>query len=169
MRSPARWSVSATVLRGLVLVLPVAALLVALPAVPHTAVLVLVVAGALRWATAPEDPVGVAVLALVGGWWAVQGTTDARVLVVAVLLVGAHVAATLASYGPGAMRVDGATTLLWVRRGALMLLAVPVAWLAVRHLADLQAPTGTWPVALLLVAAAALVASRATVGEPDEE
>lgn len=164
-----RWSPSAAVLRALVLALPVAALLVGLPRVPHTAVLVLVVVGALRWAVLPEDSVGVVVLALVGGWWAVHGVTDARVLVVAVLLVAAHVAATLASYGPPAMAVDGPTVRVWVRRGTLVLLAAPVAWLAVRHLDDVQAPAGTWPVAFLLVAAGALLASRATVSEPDGE
>jgi hypothetical protein len=156
------WPRTTWVLRVLVLLLPVAALLVALPQWPDTTVVVLVVLGSARWAWLPDDLVGALVLVLVGGWWAVHGTTDARLLAVGVLLLAAHVAATLASYGPGTLDPGRVLVRLWVRRGLLALVPLVVAFGAVRLLDAGLAPPGLWTVALAATVVLLLAASRAT-------
>jgi hypothetical protein len=88
------------VLRALLLVLPCAALALALPEVPHGLVVAGVALSAAAWAWLPDHAVGVVPLALVAGWWAVHDVVDWRLLVVGVLLTAAHVAAVLVSYGP---------------------------------------------------------------------
>ena len=150
---------SVIVLRTLVVVLPCAALALALPAVPHWFLLVAVPVGALAWARTPDHAVGIVPLVLVGGWWAARGIVDWRVLVVAVLLLGAHVAATLLSYGPATLVVDPRLARLWLGRALLVLAPVPVASLAVREIDPALAPDGLWlatgavTVALLLATA----------------
>jgi hypothetical protein len=156
------WSRTTWVLRLLVLLLPSAALMVALPQWPHTTVVVLVVLGSLRWAWAPDDLVGTIVLVLVGGWWAANGATDARLLAVGVLLLAAHVAATLASYGPGTLDPGRALVRLWVRRGLLALVPLPVAFAAVQLYDEGLAPPGLWTVGLAATTVLLLVAARAT-------
>ncbi len=131
-------------LRAALLVLPCAALALALPEVPHWAVVGGVLVSSVLWARTPDHAVGVVALLLVGGWWAAHGVVDWRVLVVAVLLLAAHVAATLASYGPPTLAVDRRLARLWVGRGALALVPVPLAWLAVRELDPALAPAGLW-------------------------
>jgi hypothetical protein len=150
---------SALVLRALVLALPCVALALALPEVPHWAVLLGVPVSAAAWARTPDHAVGVVPLVLVGGWWAAHDVLDWRVPVVAVLLVGTHLAATLAAYGPMTLPLDPRLARLWLARGLLALVPVPVAWLAVRGLDPAWAPPGTWlatggaVVAMLLVTA----------------
>lgn len=156
------WPRGTWVLRSLLLVLPVAALLVALPQWPHAWVVVLVVLGSLRWAWLPDDLVGVVVLLLVGGWWAVDGATDWRLGLVGVLLLAAHVAATLASYGPGTLGPDPALVRLWLRRGLLATVPLLVALAAVQGLDADLAPQGLWTVALATMLVLVLVAARAT-------
>ena len=56
------------------------------------------------------------------------------VLVVGVLLATSHVAATLVSYGPATLAVDPRLARLWLARGGLALVPLPVTWLAVRGL-----------------------------------
>lgn len=158
----AGWSRSTWLLRALVLLLPTAALLVALPQWAHTWTLVLVVAGSLRWAWLPDDLVGVMVLLLVGGWWAAHGATGWRLLVVGILLVAAHVAATLASYGPGTLAPGGALVRLWAGRGLLTVVPLLVALGAVRVLDADLAPRGLWTLALAAMVVLVLVAARAT-------
>ena len=98
------------VLRALLLVLPCAALALALPQVPHGLVVAGVVLSAAAWAWLPDHAVGVVPLALVGGlvdgrttsstggcWWS------------ACCSLAAHVAATLVSYGPATL----ASTRAW--------------------------------------------------------
>lgn len=166
MRRPlpgtAGWSRTTWVLRVLVLVLPVAALLLALPQWPDPIVGVLVVLGSVRWAWLPDDLVGAIVLVLVGGWWAVHGTTDARLLAVGALLLVAHVAATLASYGPGTLDPGRALVRLWIRRGLLALVPLVVASGAVRLLDAGLAPPGLWTVALGATVVLLLATARAT-------
>ena len=114
------------------------------------------------WARTPDHAVGVVPLVLVGGWWAAHGVVDWRVLVVAGLLRAAHVAATLASYGPPTLAVDPRLARLWLARGALALVPVPVAWLAVRGLDPALAPSGLWLATGALTVVALLVTARLT-------
>ena len=131
-------------LRALVVLLPCAALALALPEVPHWFVLVGVPVTAVAWCRTPDHAVGNAPLVLVAGWWAAHGSVDWRVPVVAVLLLGAHVAATLLSYGPATLAVDPRLVRLWLRRALLALVPVPVVWLAVRGIDPAWAPAGLW-------------------------
>lgn len=132
------------VLRALLLVLPCAALALASPQGPHWAVVAGVLVSSALWARTPDHAVGVLALVLVGGWWAARGVVDWRVPVVAVLLLLAHLAATVVSYGPPTMAVDRRLARLWLARGLLALVPVPVAWLAVRGLDPALAPSWVW-------------------------
>lgn len=165
MKAPAGspgWTRGTWVLRLSLLVLPVAALLVALPVRPHAWVLILVVAGSLRWALLPDDLVGALVLLLVAGWWALHGATDWRLGAVGLLLFLAHVAATLASYGPGTSGPSPALVRLWGRRVLLSLAPLVAALAAVRLLDPGLAPPWLWSGALATTAVLVLVASRMT-------
>ena len=154
---PTGVSASVLALQALVVVLPCAALALALPTVPHWFVLVGVPVGAVAWARVPDHAVGIVPLVLVGGWWASREVVDWRVLVVAVLLLGAHVSATLLSYGPPTLVVDPRLARLWGGRALLALVPMPIAWLAVRGIDPTLAPswlwllTGTVTVVLLVV------------------
>lgn len=163
---PAGMGGPALVLHVLLLVLPCAALALALPTRPHGLVVALVVAGSAWWARRPEHLTGTTTLALVAGWWAVHGVVDWRVLVVGVLLVAAHVVATLLSYGPDALPVDRHLAVLWVRRTLLALVPLPVTWLAVRGLDADLAPSWLWMVAALGVMGLMVATLRLT--QPEE-
>ncbi|MCF6379842.1 hypothetical protein L2K70_19690 [Nocardioides KLBMP 9356] len=152
-------------LRALVVLLPCAALALALPEVPHWFVLVVVPVTAVMWARAPDHGVGIIPLVLVAGWWAAHGVVDWRVLVVAVLLLGAHVAATLLSYGPPTLAVDPHLVRVWVVRALLAVVPVPVAWLAVRGLDPRQAPAWLWLATAALTGVLLLVTTRLTRSE----
>jgi hypothetical protein len=104
-------------------------------------------------------------LVLVGGWWASHGVVDWRVLVVAVLLLAAHLAATVVSYGPATLAVDPRLARLWLGRGAMALVPVPVAWLAVRGLEPALAPAGLWLATGVLTAALLLATARLTAAD----
>ena len=133
-------------LRVTLFLLPCLALALALPEVPHWFVVSGVLVGSAVWARTPDHAVGVVPL----------------VLVVAVLLLAAHVAATLASYGPPTLAVDPRLARLWLARGALALVPVPVAWLAVRGLDPALAPSGLWLATGALTVVALLVTARLT-------
>lgn len=145
-------------LRVVVVLGPVLALLAAIPAGHPPAwwavAIVLLTAGAAGWQ--PDGPfptvAGLAVLA----WWGFTVSDDipVSVLAAAVALVAGHLAALLAGYGPATMPLDPALLRLWLRRGALVLLTVLVAWLAARLLDGERAPADVW----LLGAGAALAA-----------
>ncbi len=165
MRAPAAvhgWTRGTWALRTLLLVLPVSALAVAQPQRPDTWVVVLVVAGSLRWAWLPDDLVGVLVLLLVAGWWATDGPTGWRTGAVGVLLLAAHVVATLGSYGPATLAPDRTLVRLWFVRGLLALVPLAVSLAAVEVLAGEPAPGWLWSGALATVVVLVLVASRAT-------
>ena len=149
------------ILRGTVFAGPVVALLMTGPAGhwPPWWLVVPLAGLAAAAAAAPDSPMlaGAGLLVLV--WWTVSlgDGVPASVLVAAAALVVAHVAALLASYGPRDMPVDRATVLLWVRRGALVLLTVPGAWAAARALQGEPEQPGIW----VLGVAAACVATIA--------
>ncbi|NYE37532.1 hypothetical protein F4692_002665 [Nocardioides cavernae] len=149
-------------LRAMLLLLPCAALALALPEVPHWAVVAGVVVSSAVWARTPDHAAGVVSLVLVAGWWASRGVVDWRVLVVAVLLLVAHVCATLASYGPPTMAVDRRLARLWFSRALLALVPVPVAWLAVRGLDPELAPSWLWLATGAVVVVLLLATARVT-------
>jgi hypothetical protein len=163
---PAGVSGPAAALRVLVLVLPCAALALALPEVPHWAVVGPVVVSAAVWARTPDHAIGVLPLVLVGGWWAARGVVDWRVLVIAVLLLGAHVAATVASYGPARLAVDPRLVRLWLGRALVALVPVPAAWLAVRALDPALAPSWVWLAAGVLTVGLMVLTAHLTRPEP---
>lgn len=162
MRPPPGWSAGMVALRALLFVLPVAALLVALPQVPNWAVVVLVVVAAGQWAVSPDHVAGTTVVVLVGGWWSLQGVLDWRVPVVGVLLVTAHVLATVLAHGPGTLRVEPALARLWARRAAVSLLPLALTYAAVRGLDAGLAPPGLWLLAALVLLAVTVAATRIT-------
>lgn len=153
------------VLRALVVALPCLALALAIPEVPHWFVLLTVPLSAAAWARTPDHAVGLVPLVLVAGWWSARGVVDWRVLVVAVLLLGAHVSAVLLSYGPGTLRVDPRLVRLWVRRAVLALVPAPAAWLAVRGIDPALAPTWLWLATATVTAVLLLATARLTRSE----
>jgi hypothetical protein len=166
-----RWSRSAVLARVLVVLLPLVAVAAAgqRPATPFVVVLAVL---AVAWAAAPESPVGWIVLVLVIGWWGVRVADPLQptVLLAAAALLGAHVAALLASYGPARLSIGGPLALLWVRRTLLALLVVPVAWAAALGLDGAPDQPALWTVALVTVAglvlATALALRQAAGDEP---
>lgn len=153
---------SALAARVLVFVLPCLALALALPEVPHWAAIVLTAGGSAVWARTPDHAIGILPLVVVGGWWAAHASLDWHVLVAAVLLLGAHLAATVAAYGPATLAVDPHLARLWLGRGLLALVPVPPTWLAVRMLDPGLAPPGTWIGAGLVTVTLLLLTARLT-------
>ncbi|WP_457207285.1 hypothetical protein [Nocardioides sp. P5_C9_2] len=164
-----RWSPSALVARGLLLVLPLVAAGAAWQRPATLFVLLLVVLGGL-WAAMPESPAGPVVLLLVAAWWGarVDDPLDAGVLLAAGALVAAHVAGVLASYGPARMPLDRATTWLWVRRGLLAWLVAPVAWVAARGLDAAPDQPTLWTVGLVTVGVLVVAAGLALREAPTD-
>lgn len=165
MRGPAAtvgWSRGTWLLRALLLVLPGAALLLAVQGWPPLWVAVLVVAGSVRWAWLPDDLVGALLLLLVAVRCVVDDASGWGVAAAGVLLVAAHLAATVASYGPGTLGPERALVLLWVRRGLLTLVPLGVAVAAVGLLEADLAPGWLWTLTLAITAALVLLAARVT-------
>jgi hypothetical protein len=164
--------VSQLVLRALVFLGPVVALL-ATAAAGHgppwwLVVLVAVLAGAS--AVAPDSPVGVGSGLVVLGWWtlSLRDGLPVSVAVAALALAVGHLAALLTSYGPREMPLDRATLLLWARRGALTLLAVPGAWLVARVVRGEPEQPGVWVVALA-AACVGIIAASVAMGTQGQE
>jgi hypothetical protein len=164
---------SQLVLRVLILLGPVVAVLAAGPAGQWPpwwfAVPVLVLAGG--FAALPDSPIGAGVMLAVILWWAaaLDDGLHPAVLVAAAALLVTHVAAVLASYGPGEMPVDPALAWVWVRRGALLLVGVPLVWgLALALRGEPEQP-GIWVVGvaagLVVTVAAAVVLTARQPGE----
>ncbi len=149
-------------LRALLLVLPCAALALALPETPHWLVVVGVVVCAVLWAGTPDHPAGVAALVLVAVWWGAHAVLDWRVPLVAVLLLVAHVCALVLSHGPASLPVDPHLARLWAGRGLLALVPVPLAYAVLRGLDAGSAPSWLWLAASLTSVVALLVTARLT-------
>lgn len=149
-------------LRALLLVLPPAALAVALPEVPHWFVVGGVLVSAAQWARSPDHVAGAVSLVLVACWWAAHGIVDWRLLVVGALLLAAHVVATVLSLGPDTLAVDRHVARLWAGRALLALVPLPVTWLAVRGLDPALAPSWVWLVAGVATLALLVTTSRLT-------
>lgn len=159
------WAWSQVAVRALVVLGPVFALVAAAPAGHRPSwwlvAAVLALSGASAWV--PDSPFGVTPFLVVLGWWAL-GLGEALsgwVLLATAALVVAHLAGVLASYGPATMPLDGAVVRLWCRRGALVLLTVPAAWLMARLLHGEPEQPGIW---LLGVAVACVAMIAGSVG-----
>ena len=142
--------------------LPCAALALALPERPHVWVIAVVVLCSARWARTPDHASGVVALATVVLWWTVHDVVDWRLLVVGALLLVAHLLATVLSYGPADLPVDPRLAAVWLRRGLLTLVPLPITWLAVRGLDADLAPPWVWIAAALGVVAMVVVTLRLT-------
>jgi hypothetical protein len=167
LRLPPGLTTAVLVLRVVLFLLPCAALALALPTRPHVLVVVAVVLCAAWWARTPDHLAGGIGMALVVVWWTVHDVLDWRVPVVGVLLLAAHVVATLLSYGPETLAVDPRLARLWLRRGLLALVPLPVTWFALQGLDADLAPRWVWLSAAVLVVALILATLRLT--QPVEE
>ena len=170
----AELSRSQLALRALIALGPVVAVLAAGPAGhwPPWWVLVATVVLAGGFAAFPESPFGAAAMLGVLVWWtaSLDDGLHPAVLVAAAALVVSHVAAVLTSYGPGAMPVDRELLWLWVRRGALALLGVPVVWALALLLQDEPEQPGVWVVGVASGLVATVAAAVAlTARQPGEE
>lgn len=143
------WSRSQVVCRAVVALLPVLALLVA-PVRPSAPVFAVVAAGSLLWAAWPELSAGPLVLLVVMCWWAlsVPDPVQPRALVAAAALHGAHVVALLAAYGPARTAIHPRLVRLWIGRGLLSFLVVPLAYGAVVVLDGVPDQPLMWPIAV---------------------
>lgn len=158
-----RWPPQQWLLRGAMVVLVAAALFASAPDLPPVTVAVLVVGLAAAWAWRPESAAGAVAVVLVLGWWGIGADDPVRpgLLGAAVALLGAHVAGTLASYGPPRMPVARPVVLLWLRRAALSLAPAVVAYSAVLVLDDAPGRLGLWTTGLLTVVAVVALAAVA--------
>lgn len=158
---------STLVLRSLIPVFSVTALLVALPEWPNTWLLGFLVLCSLRWALRPEDVAGVIVLVLVVAWWGIHGADGPRLFAVAGCLLGAHVVAILSGFGPARLAIGRRVVMLWLRRAAIAVVPVPVAYVAVHALEAEAAPPWLWTASVGTVAVLTLVATAVTrAGDP---
>jgi hypothetical protein len=152
-------------LRALVALGPVVALLATglVGAPPAGWLVALVVVLAVAFAAMPDSPFGTCVMVVVLVWWgvALRDGLHPQALVAAAGLVTAHVAAVLASYGPGTLPLDRGVARLWAARGAAVLLSAPVVWAVAELLRGQPEPPGIWVAGLAAACAATLVASAA--------
>ena len=158
-----RWTRGQFVLRGLVLVLPqVATWLTRVDGVSPDPKLVLLVLGlSIYAALSPEAAASVVLLGVVVAWWglAFRDLAHPAMIAAAACVLATHVCLTIAAYGPASLPVDRSLVLLWVRRGLLVFLPVPVLfWVALR-IQDQPAPPGMWVIGMLCVLGAAVGAT----------
>jgi hypothetical protein len=156
-------------LRGVVLVSPVLALLAAYPAQPRGWFLVLTIALSVGFAAMPESWLGTACIGVVVLWWAIAVAGDVPLSAVpaALLLLAAHVAAILLSYGPPALPIGSALLGRWLRRSAGVAAAVPIVWLFAVVVEGQPEPPGIWVAGLGCAIVVCVVAATAvTMREP---
>lgn len=141
--TPGQWALRVMCVLGLL----VALLATGLAGVrPDLWLIVLVGALALMYAVAPESAAGTVAMAFVLFWWglALRDGLHPAALLAALGLVTAHLAGLLATYGPARMAVDPATVLLWLRRGAQVLLFSLVLYGVAVLVRDQPEPDGLW-------------------------
>jgi hypothetical protein len=160
-----RLTAGQAVLRALVLLGPPLALLTTgLAGVfPAPWLVALVIVLSVAFAAMPDSPFGTAALLVVVAWWGLafrDGPHPQAVLAAAALVV-AHVAAVLASYGPGQMPLDRDLARLWARRGLAVLAISPAVWAVAVVLRGQPEPAGIWVAGLAAAFTATLVASLA--------
>jgi hypothetical protein len=147
-----------------VLLGPVVALLATGPAGnwPGGWLVALTVVMSAGFAAMPESGLGTAVLCVVIGWWGVDvESVPVEAIVAGTSLVAAHVCAVLLSYGPMQLPVDRRVAVRWLRRGALLALSGPMAWLLALAVDGHPAPPGIWVAALVATVVGSAVAAAA--------
>ena len=158
-----RWTRGQYLLRGLVLVLPqVAIWLTRASGTPPDPKLALLVLGLSVYAALqPEAAASVVLLGVVVAWWglAFRDLSHPAMMLAAACVLATHVCLTLAAYGPASLPVDRALVLLWVRRGLLVYLPVPLLYLGAIRLQDQPAPPGMWVFGMFCVLGAAVGAT----------
>ena len=163
-----RLTAGQAVLRVLVLLGPVLALLATglVGVAPAGWLVGLVLALSVAFAAMPESPFGAAAMLVVLAWWGIafRDGLHPQALVAAAALLVAHVAAVLASYGPGSMPLDRDLARLWVRRGTAVFVVAPAVWLLATALRDQPEPAGIWVAGLAAAFVAILVAAVAFGG-----
>ena len=169
----AELSRSQLALRVLIALGPVVAVLAAGPAGQWPPWWMLIATAVLAggFAAFPESAFGAGTMLMVLAWWAasLDDGLHPAVLVAAAALLVTHVAAVLTSYGPGEMPVDASLVWLWVRRGALALLGVPLVWALARLLDGEPEQPGVWVVGVAAGLAATVAAAVAlTARQPGE-
>jgi hypothetical protein len=158
--TPAGWALHAVVVLG-----PPVALLAASPQgfVPPVWLLLVVVLASAVFAAFPEQYAGSVAMLLVVGWWAisVRQAMPGGVILAAAALLAAHVAATVASYGPRRLPPDRLVVLRWARRSLLVWLVAPLLWLVVDANRGHATPASYWVAGLAV--ALVLAVSVATL------
>lgn len=149
--------------RAVVALMPAAALVTtaaagtAPPAWLTLGVLVL----SVGWAVYPESAVGHTVMVVVLAWWALN-LRDAMTwwaVFASALLYAAHIAATLAAYGPPQIPLDGQSVRLWGKRSLFTFLAAPTIYVCARWVQEIPEPPGVWVGGLAAALFAVAVAS----------
>ena len=151
-------------LRLVLLVAPVLALLAARPhELPPGWFVALTLVLSVGFAAMPESALGTACLGLVVFWWALASTdrVPAGAVPAALLLLAAHVAAVLLSYGPPALPIGRRLVGRWLRRGAGVAVAAPVVWLVAAVVDQQPEPPGIWISGVACAAVVCVVAAGA--------
>lgn len=157
-------------LRAVLLVAPLLAVLSAGPQdLPHGWFVALVLALSVGFAAMPESMLGTACLGLVVVWWSLAARDDVPLtaILAAALLLAAHVASVLLSYGPTALSIGGRLLRLWLRRAAAVGVAAPLVWVVAVLVKGQPEPPGIWVAGLGCAIVVCVVAAAAvTVREP---
>lgn len=156
------WTRGQVVLRSLVLFLSQGALwLTSVSGVsPDPKLVVLVLGLGIFAVLAPESTAGIALLGVVVAWWglAFRDLEHPAVIGAAACVLGTHLCLTVAGYGPPSLPVSRPLVLLWIRRGILVFLPVPVLYFLALALRDQPAPPWMWATGMVAIAAAAVTA-----------
>lgn len=160
------------VLRGVLLVAPVLAVLAARPDdVPSGWFLALTVVLSVGFAAMPESALGTMCLGVVVFWWmlAASDGVPASAIPAAFLLVAAHVASVLLSYGPPKLPVGAALARRWLRRAAGVAVAAPLVWLVAVVVDGEPEPPGIWVSGLVCAVVVCIVAAIAVTVRDQEQ
>jgi len=165
----AEWSRGQWALRLVAALGPVLALLCTGPAGvwPRPWLVLLVLVLSLFYARVPDSGVGTGALGAVLVWWglAFRAGLHAWALPSVALLLAAHLAGLLASYGPDRLGVDPATVRRWLWRGTGAWLVAPVVFGAALLVRGRSDTPGVWVVGLSVALVAMVVASLALARE----
>jgi hypothetical protein len=158
-------------LRLVLLVAPVLALLAARPEeLPHGWFVVLTLVLSVGFAAMPESALGTACLGLVVFWWTLAASDGVPIgaIPAALLLLAAHVASVLLSYGPPALPVGRALLGRWLRRSLGVAVAAPLVWLVAVVVDDQPEPPGIWISGLACAVVVCIVAATAVTMRPEQ-
>jgi len=164
-------TVTAWVLRALVVLGPVVALLADVPAghTPSVAVLVVVAIGGVLFAASPDSFVGVVVMGIVLLWWALSVGEGVPVesLAAAAALLTSHVAATLLGLGPSRVVLAPSLVTRWAGRGVLVWTAALLVWLVADAFSGRPTPTTFWLAGLAAALVGAVTVAVVVPGRSD--